>query len=233
MSWSTREIAEIAGTSLRTVRHYHDIGLLPVPERSANGYKQYDVAHLVRLLRIRRFVELGIPLARVAEVTDDPRAALLDLDRQLAATVEKLQRTRDELAVLLREETYAHDLPGDLASVVTREHLTDADRSFLLVVASIVSPEVLQAYVAMLRISDQDPALVQLTHLPEDADEATRADLAVRLRESQSRLHELFPPLRDLTAGSPIGRKTARDAMTSAIRQLYNEAQVDVLERIR
>ncbi|WP_286160418.1 MerR family transcriptional regulator [Streptomyces yunnanensis] len=53
MAWSTREIAELAGTSLRAVRHYHEVGLLDEPVRRANGYKQYGVAHLVRLLRIK------------------------------------------------------------------------------------------------------------------------------------------------------------------------------------
>ena len=33
MAWSTRQLAELAGTSLRAVRHYHDVGLLPEPER--------------------------------------------------------------------------------------------------------------------------------------------------------------------------------------------------------
>ena len=54
MAWSTREIAELAGTSLRAVRHHHEVGLLDEPERRANGYKQYGVAHLVRLVRIKR-----------------------------------------------------------------------------------------------------------------------------------------------------------------------------------
>jgi DNA-binding transcriptional MerR regulator len=71
MAWSTREIAELAGTSLRAVRHYHEVGLLPEPERHSNGYKQYGVAHLVRLLRIKRLVDLGFSLSRIAELGDD------------------------------------------------------------------------------------------------------------------------------------------------------------------
>jgi hypothetical protein len=59
MAWSTRELAEPAGTTLKTVRHYHRIGLLEEPERAANGYKRYRVKHLVRLLRIRRPADLG------------------------------------------------------------------------------------------------------------------------------------------------------------------------------
>ncbi|MFE6709480.1 MerR family DNA-binding transcriptional regulator [Streptomyces sp. NPDC057695] len=37
MPWSTRDIAELAGTSLRAVRHYHHIGLLDEPDRLSNG----------------------------------------------------------------------------------------------------------------------------------------------------------------------------------------------------
>ena len=49
MAWSTRQIADLAGTSVRAVRHYHEVGLLAEPERRSNGYKQYGVAHLVRV----------------------------------------------------------------------------------------------------------------------------------------------------------------------------------------
>ena len=65
MAWSTRELAELAGTSLRAVRHYHDQGLLPEPPRSTNGYKHYGVRHLIQLLHIRRLVDLGVPLAEI------------------------------------------------------------------------------------------------------------------------------------------------------------------------
>ncbi|MFD2466244.1 MerR family transcriptional regulator [Amycolatopsis silviterrae] len=44
------------------MRHYHEVGLLAEPERLANGYKQYGVVHLVRLLRIKRLVGLGFSL---------------------------------------------------------------------------------------------------------------------------------------------------------------------------
>ncbi len=38
MAWNTRQLAELAGTTLRTVRHYHGIGLLAEPERGADGH---------------------------------------------------------------------------------------------------------------------------------------------------------------------------------------------------
>lgn len=235
MGWSTRQVAELAGTTLRTVRHYHDMGLLPLPERTTNQYKQYEVRHLVRLLRIRRYVELGFSLPEVAAIVDadeHPTAQIRGLDERLAQTMEQLAQVRRELALLLHETRHAPDLPGELMAV-SAEGLTDADRSFLLVVARIVSPAVLEDYVAMLRTVGQDPVLVEFTHLPADADEATRADLVARLPAATARVHAAHPALRDLTKDASVGRDTAARTIALAVEQLYNPAQVDVVHRAR
>jgi DNA-binding transcriptional MerR regulator len=70
VAWSTRELADLAGTTVRAVRHYHDVGLLEEPRRRANGYKQYGVAHLVRVLRIKRLADLGFTLPQIADLGD-------------------------------------------------------------------------------------------------------------------------------------------------------------------
>jgi DNA-binding transcriptional MerR regulator len=73
MAWSTREIAQLAGTTVRAVRYYHQVGLLEEPRRCSNGYEQYGVTHLVRTVRIRRLTELGFSLEQVAEMGQDDR----------------------------------------------------------------------------------------------------------------------------------------------------------------
>jgi DNA-binding transcriptional MerR regulator len=40
VAWSTRQVAELAGTTVKAVRHYHKVGLLNEPERGANGLSQ-------------------------------------------------------------------------------------------------------------------------------------------------------------------------------------------------
>lgn len=66
--WSIQEIARLAGTTSRTLRHYGDIGLL-VPSRIGhNGYRHYDERALVRLQRILLLRELGLGLPQIAEV---------------------------------------------------------------------------------------------------------------------------------------------------------------------
>ena len=56
------EVAELAGVSTRTIRHYHQIGLLPEPARSANGYRVYDEAELRVVREIRSLLAVGFDL---------------------------------------------------------------------------------------------------------------------------------------------------------------------------
>ncbi|GAB3274124.1 helix-turn-helix domain-containing protein [Kineosporia babensis] len=103
--WSTRELAEITGTTIKTVRHYHAIGLLAEPERSRNGYKHYRTHHLVRMLEIRRLAALGMPLAQIsalADISRCPADVLHVLKQDLAQQIEQLQRARSSLTVLLK-----------------------------------------------------------------------------------------------------------------------------------
>ncbi len=71
VGWSTNQLADLAGTTLRTIRHYHEVGLLAEPERQANGYKSYGVPHLVRVLRIKRLTGLGLSLTEIADLGDE------------------------------------------------------------------------------------------------------------------------------------------------------------------
>lgn len=68
MDWSIQEIAKHAGTTSRTLRHYHAIGLLPATRVGANGYRYYDEQALVRLQRILLLRDLGLGLPTIAEV---------------------------------------------------------------------------------------------------------------------------------------------------------------------
>jgi DNA-binding transcriptional MerR regulator len=60
-----KELADLTGTTVRTVRYYHQIGLLPVPE-VRDGSRDYDLVHVARLIRIRWLTQAGVPLSRVA-----------------------------------------------------------------------------------------------------------------------------------------------------------------------
>ncbi|MGB3731020.1 MerR family transcriptional regulator [Microbacterium sp.] len=70
MDWSIQEIARLAGTTSRTLRHYDGIGLLPPSRIAGNGYRHYDESALVRLQRILLLRELGLGLPQIKQVID-------------------------------------------------------------------------------------------------------------------------------------------------------------------
>ena len=92
------QLASYAGVTVRAVRHYHAKGLLPEPERDHSGYRRYDAAAVVELIRIRTLAEAGVPLSRVRELLAaggaEFAAAVEDIDRRLRAEIRERQRHR-------------------------------------------------------------------------------------------------------------------------------------------
>ncbi|ATO12458.1 MerR family transcriptional regulator [Micromonospora sp. WMMA2032] len=233
MGWSTREIAQLAGTTLRAVRHYHDIGLLTEPPRRTNGYKQYGVAHLVRILRIRRLTELGFSLSQIAtmqDTDDQPVEALRTLDAELAATIERLQRARLELGVILRQPTPAELPPGVVTPDVVST-MPPADRSFVVVLTRILGADTMRAWGDMLRKPVTDPVAERFDTLPADADAQARAAVARDLAPYVRTLLAENPGVRITNAGTRYSARYVEQAVGKALAELYNPAQLDVLRR--
>jgi DNA-binding transcriptional MerR regulator len=105
MEWSIQQIAKLAGTTSRTLRHYDETGLVPPSRIGANGYRYYDADALVRLQRVLLLRELGLGIPAIAEVLagerDDRHALTLHLtwlreeqrrlDRQIASVETTIQ----------------------------------------------------------------------------------------------------------------------------------------------
>jgi DNA-binding transcriptional MerR regulator len=124
-------LARLAGTTTRAVRHYHAVGVLPEPSRRTNGYREYDLRDAVRLVRVRRLVDLGLSLPEIADAVragdgDDRelREVLAELDATLARQQEAIGERRAQLARILARETAAGaseeivDLLRDIAASV-------------------------------------------------------------------------------------------------------------------
>jgi len=62
------ELAERAEMSLRTIRHYDEVGLLVPSGRTSGGFRVYTEQDLERLLVIRRMKPLGFTLDEMAEL---------------------------------------------------------------------------------------------------------------------------------------------------------------------
>lgn len=230
MAWSTRELAELAGTTVNTVRHYHRLGLLPEPDRRSNGYKQYEVSDLLRLLRIRRLVDLGVPLSQIEEVgagADSTADALRKLDAELAAQIDRLQRARAGIAAILRDTTSV-DVPEAFQSVASG--LSEADKSMLHLYARVYDENALSDVRQMIIADTGDPS-AEVDRLPPDADEETRAELVERLVPTLTRVFLDYPWLTDPASRLPEQRHVTKQMFTDAVTQLYNPAQLDVLYR--
>lgn len=230
MAWSTRQLADLAGTTVPTVRHYHKVGLLDLPERGSNGYKHYEVPHLVRLLQIIRLGELGMPLARIADL-DRPGADLAEevdvLDSEAAEEMERIARVREELAAV-REHRAPVDVPNGFAPVA--RELSDAQRALLLMFSAVLDEADLEELRQAMMVPDA--AAEDFERLPADADEATIDLLVERMVTSARRTRETHPALLDPTARSPLGAATAQLTMARALVELYNPAQLRALQRL-
>ncbi|KAA9135955.1 MerR family transcriptional regulator [Microbacterium caowuchunii] len=232
MAWSTRELADLAGTTVNTIRHYHRLGLLEEPERRYNGYKKYGVSHLVCLLRIRRLADLGVPLAQVGPLRADDRSMpdqLRALDAELAASMERLQRARTDIAAILHDHAPA-DAPAGFASVASR--LSESDSSIIHIYSQLYDADVMADLRRMVEVDAGAGALGdEITALAPDADEATRQRLAERLAPTLAQNLIEYPWLSDPTGHLATSENVARQTFTEAVLELYNPAQIDVLTR--
>lgn len=62
------ELAGRLGLNPKTIRYYEDIGLLPEPERSSSGYRDYGEQTAELLTFIRTAQRLGLKLDEVREI---------------------------------------------------------------------------------------------------------------------------------------------------------------------
>lgn len=166
-------LASYAGASVRAVRHYHQIGLLPEPERDASGYRTYDAAAVLRLVRIRTLAEAGVPLARVRELLDaDPEtfaAATIEIDRELGARIRTLQEHRRRVARLGSVESLA--VPEEVAGYLDRlraigapSALVEAERDAWILLAARY-PETIPSVIADKVAQLADPRILRLYQL--------------------------------------------------------------------
>ncbi|WP_104106882.1 MerR family transcriptional regulator [Nocardioides sp. 616] len=164
------QLATYAGVTVRAVRHYHAKGLLTEPERDHSGYRRYDAAAVVELIRIRTLVEAGVPLSRVQELLaaddDSFAAAVHEIDHRLRAEIKDRQQHRQRIALLAAGDSLA--LPpaavtylGRLREVGVPEKMVEAERDAWILVAAQL-PERMPFYMEMKNQELDDPRVRDL-----------------------------------------------------------------------
>lgn len=163
------DAAAFVGTTPRAIRHYHEIGLLPEPERGTDDRRRYGYDDMIRLLWIRRMAEAGIALDDIRAAFADPGPAGADSadsadgdhradgdhsDPEVAAILERLERTLIAQEVELQRQRRAvqrmraagsrRGLLSDLVTTrlasVPEGSLRQADLDTLLVTERIFGP---------------------------------------------------------------------------------------------
>lgn len=188
---NSSELARRSGVTVRALRHYHQVGVLDEPPRTSNGYRQYGVHHLIRVLRIRRLAALGIALEDMPSLLDEDGAetpAMLDrLDAELAAQIERLTAQR-ALIAQLRDLPTTPDLPPELAGYMgtlsgyLSPELEQMDRDQTVLLAHLVGEQGmphLVGFYEQLSTPDLVPQIVAITaEFHELSEETSEADLA-------------------------------------------------------
>jgi DNA-binding transcriptional MerR regulator len=108
MTFTIKEIADLAGVTTRTLRYYDEIGLLSPAEVGGNGYRYYDQDSLLRLQQILFFRELDVPLNEIQLIMSRPdfnllralerhRSALMNRSRRLNRLIDTVDQTIAEI----------------------------------------------------------------------------------------------------------------------------------------
>jgi DNA-binding transcriptional MerR regulator len=96
MSYTVKQLSDLAGVSIRTLHYYDEIGLLKPESVGANGYRHYEDKSLLKLQQILFYRELGLELSRIKEIVNrknfDVQSALESHRKSLQARVERLNR---------------------------------------------------------------------------------------------------------------------------------------------
>jgi DNA-binding transcriptional MerR regulator len=103
MGCTVKQVAAMAGVSVRTLHYYDETGLLKPARCGANGYRLYEEPQLLTLQQILFYRELGFELKQIKEVLgreDFERVAALESHRKVLE--QKLARTRELIGTIDR-----------------------------------------------------------------------------------------------------------------------------------
>lgn len=165
------QAAAFVGVTVKTVRHYHRLGLVAEPERDGSGYRRYGSDELLRLVQARTLAAAGVPLAEIGDLLDADAerfaAALDDVRRRLTERIEDLIARRDTLHRLAHGDRAL--LPDRACAVLDRladlgfgSNYVAAQRE-ALVLARALDPGILDSFLTRLDHSLDDPEFVELT----------------------------------------------------------------------
>lgn len=115
------EVAKVTGASTKTIRFYEEAGLLPEPQRTLGGHRDYDANIADRLTFIRQCQAAGMTLQEVRQILTIHDQGESPCSHVRALLAERLDLVRAQIAELVTLETHLDALldraatgnPGD------------------------------------------------------------------------------------------------------------------------
>ena len=188
------EAAAFVGSTPRAIRHYHEIGLLPEPERGGDDRRRYGYEDMIRLLWIRKMADAGIALDDIrAGGQGGTASAGADGGEGIAGILERLAETlAEQEAELRRQRTAVQRMRtegsrmGLLSDFVTERlkslpegSLGQADLDSLLVTERIFGSLGAAVQASRFVVLATHPALREESDRIDDAEEALDDSVAV------------------------------------------------------
>jgi DNA-binding transcriptional MerR regulator len=114
------DFSRLVQVSVRMLRHYDQLGLLrPIHIDAETGYRYYEVHQMARLNRILALKDLGLSLAQIAAMLDQPLSAeqlrgmlrlqQADLRQRVEREQARLARVEARLRLIAQEDRVSHD----------------------------------------------------------------------------------------------------------------------------
>jgi DNA-binding transcriptional MerR regulator len=194
------QLAAYAGVTVRAVRHYHQIGLLPEPERDASGYRRYGATAVVSLIKIRTLANAGVPLSHIGQMLEADAPAFAEavqrIDSHLRDEIERLEASRKQIAQLAAGDSLA--LPPEVISYLDRlreigasERMMEGERDGWILVAARWPDRIREWMPGKLAQLD-DPRLVRLYRVLSELLDSDAGDDDPRPQEAADIMADLF-----------------------------------------
>jgi DNA-binding transcriptional MerR regulator len=194
------QLAAYAGVTTRAVRHYHQTGLLPEPERDASGYRRYGATAVVSLVKIRTLANAGVPLSQIGQMLEADAAAFAEavrrIDSHLRDEIERLEASRKQIAQLAAGDSLA--LPPEVVSYLDRlreigasERMVEAERDGWILVAARW-PDRIREWMPGKFAQLEDPRVVRLYRVLSELFESDQGGDDPRLEEAADIMADLL-----------------------------------------
>jgi DNA-binding transcriptional MerR regulator len=212
------DAAAFVGITPRAIRHYHEIGLLPEPERGGDDRRRYGYEDMIRLLWISRMADAGIALddIRGAFTTDgaDRGGGIADILERVEETLARQEaELRRQRTAVQRMRTEGSRM-GLLSDIVTQRlkdlpegSLRPADLDTLLVTERMLGPLVAAIQATRFIALALHPSLRESSDRVDVAEEALDDSVAVddpRVAQVAAQRHAFEETLHAVIAASDL-----------------------------